>query len=225
MNQKSIFKNLKSDLPASVVVFFVALPLCLGIALASGAPLFSGLIAGLIGGIIVGIISGSQIGVSGPAAGLAAIVFTAIGDLGGFQNFLLAVVLGGLIQFVFGILRAGVIGYYFPSSVIRGMLTGIGIIIIIKQVRHFFGYQSPGEEFPGIFEALNYINPGATLIAIVSMGILLLWSNILSKKGKIFQLIQGPLVAVIIGIVYVIFTKGNNFWAIKSELLVSVPVL
>ena len=137
MNQKSIFKNLKSDLPASIVVFFVALPLCLGIALASGAPLFSGLIAGIIGGIIVGIISGSQIGVSGPAAGLAAIVFTAIGDLGGFQNFLLAVVLGGLIQFVFGILRAGVIGYYFPSSVIRGMLTGIGIIIILKQIRHF----------------------------------------------------------------------------------------
>ena len=104
------------------------------------------------------------------------------------------------------------------------MLTGIGIIIIIKQVRHFFGYQSPGEEFPGIFEALNYINPGATLIAIVSMGILLLWSNILSKKGKIFQLIQGPLVAVIIGIIYVFFTKGNNYWAIQSELLVSVPV-
>ena len=172
----------------------------------------------------MGIISGSQIGVSGPAAGLAAIVFTAIGDLGGFQNFLLAVVLGGLIQFVFGILRAGVIGYYFPSSVIRGMLTGIGIIIIIKQVRHFFGYQSPGEEFPGILEALNYINPGATLIAIVSMGILLLWSNILSKKGKIFQLIQGPLVAVIIGIIYVVFTKGNNYWAIQPELLVSVPV-
>tara|TARA_A100000164_G_scaffold368023_1_gene390700 strand:+ start:2175 stop:3701 length:1527 start_codon:yes stop_codon:yes gene_type:complete len=224
MNQKSIFKNLKSDLPASIVVFFVALPLCLGIALASGAPLFSGLIAGIIGGIIVGIISGSQVGVSGPAAGLAAIVFTAIGDLGCFQNFLLAVVLGGLIQFVFGILRAGVIGYYFPSSVIRGMLTGIGIIIIIKQVRHFFGYQSPGEEFPGILEASNYINPGATLIAIVSMGILLLWSNILSKKGKIFQLIQGPLVAVIIGIIYVFFTKGNNYWAIQSELLVSVPV-
>ena len=141
-----IFK-FKSDIPASIVVFFVALPLCLGIALASGAPLFSGLIAGIIGGIIVGIISGSQIGVSGPAAGLAAIVFTAIGDLGGFQNFLLAVVLGGLIQFVFGILRAGVIGYYFPSSVIRGMLTGIGIIIIIKQVRHFFGYQSPEKNF------------------------------------------------------------------------------
>ena len=224
MKNPNLFSNLKSDIPASIVVFFVALPLCLGIALASGAPLFSGLIAGIIGGIIVGIISGSQIGVSGPAAGLAAIVFTAIGDLGGFQNFLLAVVLGGLIQFVFGILRAGVIGYYFPSSVIRGMLTGIGIIIILKQIRHFFGYQSPGEQFPGILEALNYINPGATLIAIVSMGILLLWSNILSKKGKIFQLIQGPLVAVIIGIIYVFFTKGNNYWAIQSELLVSVPV-
>src|SRR5210317_2485545 len=106
--------NSKSDFPASIVVFFVALPLCLGIALASGAPLISGLIAGIVGGVIVGSLSGSQIGVSGPAAGLAAIVLTAIGALGSFQNFLLAVVLGGLIQLLFGILRAGIIGYYFP---------------------------------------------------------------------------------------------------------------
>ena len=135
MNSSNPFNNLKSDLPSSVVVFFVALPLCLGIALASGAPLFSGLIAGIVGGIVVGFISGSSVGVSGPAAGLAAIVLTAIGTLGSFENFLLAVVLGGAIQFIFGILRAGVIGYYFPSSVIKGMLTGIGIIIILKQ-RH-----------------------------------------------------------------------------------------
>ena len=223
MKNYNLFSNLKYDIPASIVVFFVALPLCLGIALASGAPLFSGLIAGIIGGIIVGILSGSQVGVSGPAAGLAAIVLTAIGDLGGFQNFLLAVVLGGLIQFIFGILRAGVIGYYFPSSVIRGMLTGIGIIIILKQIRHFFGYQNPGDA-QGILNALEHINPGATLIASISLGILLLWSNVLSKKAKIFQLIQGPLVAVIIGIIYVIFTKENNYWAIQAELLVSVPV-
>ena len=145
------------------MVFFVALPLCLGIALASGAPLFSGLIAGIIGGIVVGSLSGSQVGVSGPAAGLAAIVLTAIGDLGGFQNFLLAVVLGGLIQLLFGILRAGIIGYYFPSSVIKGMLTGIGIIIILKTNSSFFRiskvqketflfFQANGENtFSGIF--------------------------------------------------------------------------
>ena len=235
MKNTNLLSNLKHDLPASVVVFFVALPLCLGIALASGAPLFSGLIAGIIGGIVVGSLSGSQVGVSGPAAGLAAIVLTAIGDLGGFQNFLLAVVLGGLIQLLFGILRAGIIGYYFPSSVIKGMLTGIGIIIILKQIPHFFGYQSPegdfsffqdnGENtFSGIFNAVNYISPGATLIAGLSLAILLLWSNVLSKKAKIFQLIQGPLVAVVVGIVYVALTSGNVFWAIQNQQLVSVPV-
>ena len=123
-----MFTYIKNDLPASIVVFFVALPLCLGIALASGAPLFSGVIAGIIGGIVVGLLSGSQIGVSGPAAGLAAIVLTAISALGGFENFLLAVVLAGIIQIVLGFLKAGIIGYYFPSSVIKGMLTGIGTV-------------------------------------------------------------------------------------------------
>ncbi|MGA1547031.1 MAG: SulP family inorganic anion transporter [Flavobacteriaceae bacterium] len=235
MKNLNLFSNLKHDLPASIVVFFVALPLCLGIALASGAPLFSGLIAGIVGGILVGSLSGSQIGVSGPAAGLAAIVLTAIGTLGGFQNFLLAVVLGGVIQLLFGILRAGIIGYYFPSSVIKGMLTGIGIIIILKQIPHFFGYQSPEGEFSffqsngentftGILHAFNFISPGATLIAVISMLILLLWSNVLSKKAKIFQLIQGPLVAVIAGIIYVVMTKGNPFWEIQGQQLVSVPV-
>src|SRR6056297_3925305 len=169
-----MFKHLKNDLPASVVVFFVALPLCLGIALASGAPLFAGVISGIVGGIIVGGLSGSKVGVSGPAAGLAAIVLTAIGALGGYQNFLVAVVLGGVIQIVFGVLKAGVIGYYFPSSVIKGMLTGIGIIIILKQIPHFFGYdsepegadsfiESSGENtFSAIYHIVNYISPGAT---------------------------------------------------------------
>ena len=132
----SFLNNLKSDIPASIVVFFVAIPLCLGIA-PSGAPLFSGIIAGIIGGIVVGLLSGSQIGVI--AAGLAAIVLTAISTLNGFENFLLAVVIGGLIQLTFGILKAGVIGQYFPSSVIKGMLTGIGLIIFIKQIPYFFG--------------------------------------------------------------------------------------
>ena len=184
-----MFKHLKNDLPASIVVFFVALPLCLGIALASGAPLFSGLIAGIVGGIVVGALSGSQIGVSGPAAGLAAIVLTAIGALGGYQNFLVAVVLGGIIQLIFGILKAGIIGYYFPSSVIKGMLTGIGIIIILKQIPHFFGYDSDPEgdfaffqvdgknTFSEILETANNISPGGTLIAVIGLSILLLWDN------------------------------------------------
>ncbi|MDO6601450.1 SulP family inorganic anion transporter [Arenibacter palladensis] len=231
-----MFKNIKSDLPASVVVFFVALPLCLGIALASGAPLFSGLIAGIIGGIVVGALSGSKIGVSGPAAGLAAIVLTAIGALGGFENFLVAVVLGGIIQLIFGFLKAGIIGYYFPSSVIKGMLTGIGIIIILKQIPHFFGYdpdpegdwaffQVDGENtFSGILNTINNISPGATLVAIVGLSILLLWDKVLSKKGKIFQLIQGPLVAVAIGIIFFVLTQNSTYLSISSDHLVSVPI-
>jgi MFS superfamily sulfate permease-like transporter len=231
-----MFKHLKNDIPASIVVFFVALPLCLGIALASGAPLFSGLIAGIIGGIVVGSLSGSKIGVSGPAAGLAAIVLTAIGALGGYQNFLVAVVLGGVIQLVFGILKAGIIGYYFPSSVIKGMLTGIGIIIILKQIPHFFGYDPDPEgdfaffqvdgknTFSEILETINNISPGASLIAIIALLILILWDKVLSKKGKIFQLVQGPLVAVAVGILFYVITKGNGNLAISAEHLVSVPI-
>ena len=231
-----MFKYIKNDLPASIVVFFVALPLCLGIALASGAPLFSGLIAGIVGGIFVGSLSGSHIGVSGPAAGLAAIVLTAIATLGSFENFLLAVVLGGIIQLLFGVLKAGVIGYYFPSSVIKGMLTGIGIIIILKQIPHFFGYdvapegdfsfiQGEGENtFTDIFQTFRYISPGATLIAVIGLGILILWDRVLTKKAKVFKLIQGPLVAVILGIVFFMVTRDDAFWGISPEHLVSVPV-
>ena len=134
-----MFKYLKNDIPASIVVFFVALPLCLGIALASDAPPLSGLISGIIGGVVVGFISKSKIGVSGPAAGLAAIVASAIATLGSFELFLSAVVLAGVIQILFGVLKMGIIGYYFPNSVIKGMLTGIGIIIILKQIPHLFG--------------------------------------------------------------------------------------
>lgn len=237
-----MFKNLKSDLPASIVVFFVALPLCLGIALASGvgaANLFSGLIAGIIGGIIVGLISGSQIGVSGPAAGLAAIVAAAVASLG-FENFLVAVVLAGAIQILFGILRLGIIGYFFPSSVIKGMLTGIGVIIILKQIPYFFGLddnpegdfaflQVDGENtLSELLKAINALisgnlDTGATLIAFIAMGILILWSMVLSKKAKIFQLVQGPLVAVVVGIIFYFLTKDSNLELLKQH-LVSVPV-
>lgn len=231
-----MFKNIKADIPASIVVFFVALPLCLGIALASGAPLFSGLIAGIVGGIVVGSLSGSQIGVSGPAAGLAAIVLVAITTLGGYQNFLLAVVLGGLMQIAFGFLKAGVIAYYFPSSVIKGMLTGIGIIIILKQIPHFFGYDNNPEgdfaffhidgqnTFSEIVNSLNYISPGATIIAVLGLSILILWDKVLTKKSKIFRLIQGPLVAVIVGIIYFALTKDSETLGISKSHLVSVPI-
>lgn len=235
-----MFKTIKNDLPASIVVFFVALPLCLGIALASGAPLFSGLIAGIVGGIVVGALSGSKIGVSGPAAGLAAIVFAAIASLG-YQNFLVAVVIAGVIQLLFGVLKLGIIGYYFPSSVIKGMLTGIGIIIILKQIPHFFGMdadpqgdfaflQVDGENtLTELLKAINAlisgnISLGATIIAIVAMFILILWSNVLAKKGKFFQLVQGPLVAVVAGIIFYLVTQGNSSLAIDSSHLVNVPV-
>ena len=231
-----MFKTLKSDLPASVVVFFVALPLCLGIALASGAPLFSGVIAGIIGGIVVGALSGSKIGVSGPAAGLAAIVLTAIGSLGGYENFLVAVVLGGIIQLVFGILKAGIIGYYFPSSVIKGMLTGIGIIIILKQIPHFFGYDAEAEgadsfleasgenTFSAIWNLFDNVILGSMVVGFLALGILLLWSSVLSKKGKFFQIVQGPLVAVVVGIIFYLVTQSNETLVIANSHLVSVPV-
>lgn len=231
-----MFKFLKNDLPASIVVFFVALPLCLGIALASGAPLFSGVIAGIIGGIFVGSLSGSKIGVSGPAAGLAAIVLTAITALGGYENFLVAVVLGGIIQILFGVLKAGVIGYYFPSSVIKGMLTGIGIIIILKQIPHFFGYDADPEgdfsfiqvdgenSFSELINMVNYIKPGSALIGLIGLGILIFWDKILSKKGRFFKIIQGPLVAVVVGIIYYALTSTNDILNISSSHLVNVPI-
>ncbi|MBQ0785895.1 MAG: SulP family inorganic anion transporter [Oceanihabitans sp.] len=231
-----MFKTLKSDLPASVVVFFVALPLCLGIALASGAPLFSGVIAGIIGGIVVGALSGSKIGVSGPAAGLAAIVLTAIGTLGGYENFLVAVVLGGVIQLLFGILKAGIIGYYFPSSVIKGMLTGIGIIIILKQIPNFFGYDEGsawdleffeidgGNTFSELFTMLNNIHPGAALIGLISLLLLIFWDKILSKKGKFFEVIQGPFVVVVLGILFFILTQNHEVLSIGANHMVRVPI-
>jgi len=232
-----MFKTIKNDLPASIVVFFVALPLCLGIALASGAPLFSGIISGIIGGIVVGALSGSPLGVSGPAAGLAVIVLGAIATLGSFEDFLLAVVLAGIIQIILGVLKAGIIGYFFPSSVIKGMLTGIGIIIILKQIPHIFGYdanpegdfafkQVDGENtFSELINMLNYITPGALIVAVVSLAILLFWDLYLAKRSKVFTILQGPLVAVIFGIVYAVVTSGSGSkYALKASQLVSVPV-
>ena len=232
----SLFQNLKQDVPASVVVFFVAVPLCLGIALASGAPLFSGLIAGIVGGIIVGSLSGSSLGVSGPAAGLAVIVLAAIGELG-FETFLVAVVLSGVIQIILGLAKAGFIAYFFPSSVIKGMLAGIGIIIILKQIPHAFGHDSDPEgdmsfhqpdgenTFTSMAAMLGDFQMGAIVITLISMAILIFWETVLVKRGKIFQLIQGPLVAVVFGVCFQIFaSKFFPKLALDATHLVNVPV-
>jgi MFS superfamily sulfate permease-like transporter len=235
-NFNELKDSLKADVPASIVVFFVALPLCLGIALASGAPLLSGLIAGVIGGVVVGILSGSNLGVSGPAAGLAAIVAAAITELGSFEVFLVAVVLAGLIQILFGILRFGIIGYFFPNSVILGMLSGIGIIIILKQIPHLFGYDSEpmgadefvetsGENtFSAISHILGNIGPGSIIIGILGLALILFWDTILAKKSKIFTVIQGPIIAVLVGtIIKLIF--DNSDIAVRDIHLVSIPVV
>jgi len=232
-----MFKEFKSDLPASIVVFFVAVPLCLGIALASGAPLFSGIIAGIVGGIIVGIASGSSLGVSGPAAGLAVIVLTSIASLGSWPAFLLAVVIAGIIQLALGFAKAGFIAYFFPSSVIKGMLTGIGLLIILKQIPHALGWDKDAEgddaflqadgqnTFSEIAKALDFITPGAVLIAIISLAILILWDSVLTKKHKIFQLIQGPIVVVVLGIIMnYLFKSGTLDFSLAEDQVVRLPV-
>lgn len=228
--------NLKYDFPAGVVVFLVALPLCLGIALASGAPLYSGLIAGVVGGIVVGLISGSHVGASGPAAGLAVIVFTSINDLG-FEPFLVAVVLAGLMQVAMGFLGAGTIAYYFPSSVIKGMLASIGIILILKQIPHAIGFdkdyegdmsffQPDGENtFTEILLSFDYLSWGAVIIAAISLLILLVWDRVIPQRG-LFKLFPAALVVVVSSIlinqIYRAYFPGM---AIEGNHLVSIPNL
>jgi len=207
-------QHLRDDIPAGIVVFLVALPLCLGIALASGAPLFSGLIAGIVGGVIVSWASGSQLSVSGPAAGLTVIVLTAIEKLGSFDRFLLAVALAGVIQLILGLLGAGVIGAYFPSAVIKGMLAAIGLILIMKQLPHAIGYDAEleGDEtyMPldaegtvlDLFRSFGAISIGATIVSIVAILLMLLWETSAFKRNRLLSLVPGPLVAVIWGIAY-----------------------
>lgn len=236
LEKNGIFTNLKHDAPASIIVFLVAVPLCLGIALASGAPLFSGIIAGIVGGIVVGAFSGSQLGVSGPAAGLAVIVLTAIQDLGAFDIFLMAVVIGGIFQLLLGYAKAGIIGYYFPSSVIKGMLSGIGIIIILKQIPHAVGYDKDYEgslafaqpdghnTFSELFYMFEAVSPGAIIITTISLLILILWEQPFMKKIRFFQLVQGPLVVVGLGIVLNVIFQSMSGFALSAEQVVKIPV-
>jgi carbonic anhydrase len=237
INNSGLFANLKYDLPAGIAVFLISIPLSLGIALASGAPLFSGLIAGIISGIIVAPLSGSSLGISGPTAGLAVIVLSAIEKLG-FNGFLLALLVAGVFQIVMGLTKAGVIAYYFPSSVINGMLSGMGCIIFLKQIPHAMGYDRDYEgdtsffqpdsysSFSELANMLEYSSPTAIMIALISLAILILWEQPFMKKYRFFQLFQGVLIAILAG---VLINQGlQNFYpelALSGSHLVMIPVV
>ena len=215
-SQGLTFKYIKEDLPAGLVVFLVALPLCLGIALASGAPLFSGIIAGIIGGVVVAFASGSSLSVSGPAAGLTVIVLNGITQLGGYDLFLVAVVIAGLLQILLGYLKAGVIGYYFPSSVIKGMLAAIGIILILKQAPIAVGYNATN--------SISY-HIGSIIIAAVSVAIILFWEIPSLKKFIFFKWVPGALIAVVVGVALnEAFALYQPEWVLNADQMVKLPV-
>ncbi len=226
-------QNLKHDLPASIVVFLVALPLCLGIALASGAPLMSGLVAGIVGGLVVGSLSGSHTSVAGPAAGLAAIVATQIAELGSFQAFLVATVLAGFLQIGLGLARAGSIAAFFPSSVIKGLLTAIGLLLILKQIPHLLGHDpdpvgemaftQPDDQttFSELLDTLFHVHLGATVVGLLSLAVLVGWGKIPRLRSS---LVPVPLV-VVVGAVLLSLAFGGlgEAWSIGADHLVRVP--
>lgn len=227
-------KYWRDDVRASIVVFLVALPLCLGIALASNAPLVSGLIAGIIGGLVIGSLSKSPVSVSGPAAGLTVIVVNAISDLGDFQSFTLAVAIAGMIQLIFGLCRGGVIGNYFPSSVIKGMLAAIGIILMLKQFPHAVGFDSDfmGNDafeqrdglntFSEIWQAIQSCHPGAIVISVFSLFLMLGWERLAGKGHRIFQLIPGALGAVFLSVLFNKLWSGSSL-ELGAQHLVNLP--
>jgi len=230
-------KSFGSDFPSSVVVFLIALPLCLGVALASNAPSFSGIIAGVVGGIVIGSLSGSQLSVSGPAAGLTAIVAVAILKLPAFDLFLLAVVICGALQLVFGFIRAGVIGDYIPNCVIKGMLAAIGLILILKQFPHLIGYDVnfEGDEtfkqandentFSGVLHAFRNITPVAVLIGIVGLVFQILWEKFVAGKKGWTKWVPAPLLVVLISVIISEFFKYNGAeYAIDPKHMVNIPV-
>lgn len=228
--------TLAKDLPAGLVVFLVALPLCLGISLASGAPLLSGLIAGIVGGLVVSMISGSSLSVSGPAAGLTTIVLAGIQKMGSYEAFLVAVVMAGILQFGLGLLKAGVVGMYFPTSVIRGMLAAIGIILLMKQIPHFLGGNENffkdlnlfDSEFMGALDRIQRaaarLQPGAMLIGFVSLSILLLWERPFMKRIKVLNLLPGALLVVLAAIgINEVLAAVRPEWQVQTAHLVSLP--
>src|SRR5688572_7423314 len=230
----SPWSSLAKDLPAGLVVFLVALPLCLGIALASNAPLFSGIIAGIVGGIVVGMLSGSQTSVAGPAAGLTAIVAAQIATLGSFQAMMMATVLAGVIQIGLGVARAGFIAAFFPSSVIKGLLAAIGLILILKQIPHVIGHDAdpvgdmafdqPDNEntFTELLAAALDIHAGAALVGITSILVLVVWDKVKLLKTS---LVPAPLVVVVLGVLISMgFERFDPSLTIQAEHLVNVPI-
>ena len=226
--------TISRDLTAGLVVSLVALPLCLGVALASGAPLFSGLVAGIVGGLLVGALSGSHTSVSGPAAGLTAIVAAQIAILGSFQAFLAAVALAGLLQLALGLARAGSLARFFPSSVIKGLLAAIGIILILKQIPHVLGHDADPEgemaflqmddqnTFSELAMAVSELHVGAAAIGALSILLLLAWDRIKPLKGSV---IPAPLAVVLFGVgLNLVFRELGGGWFIETSHLVNVPV-
>ncbi|MSP84985.1 MAG: SulP family inorganic anion transporter [Flavobacteriaceae bacterium] len=222
----NLFANLKSDFSSGLVVFLVALPLCLGIALASGAPLFSGIISGVVGGIVVGFLSKSHISVSGPAAGLTAIVLVAITDLGAFDVFLTAVFIAGLIQLALGFLKAGGISNFFPTNVIEGMLAGIGVIIFLKQIPKALGSDvsvgSGLKIFSDVVASFGDVKMGVVIVTAISLAIILIWNKIPTLNS--IKLLPAALIAVTVGILINEFLFKGTSYEITSKYLVSLPV-
>ena len=228
-------QNLGADIPSSIVVFLVALPLCLGVALASNAPLFSGLIAGMIGGMVIGALSGSQLSVSGPAAGLTAIVAAAILKLPSFEAFLLSVVICGALQIVLGFVKAGVLGDYVPNAVIKGMLAAIGLILILKQLPHLIGYEKDyaGDEafaqannentFSGIAHAFQAITPVAVVIGVIGILFQVMWEKFTAKRSGFIKIIPAPLIVVLIGIA-INALATNQSAALATDHMVHLPI-
>lgn len=218
----------RQDLPASIVVFLVALPLCLGIAVASGAPPIAGVVAGTVGGIVIGLTSRSPVGVSGPAAGLTTLVMGAITQLGSFELVLCAVMLAGMIQIVLGVLRAGIIAYYFPNAVIHGMLAGIGSLIILTQLTHGVGYDKPVESvedyhWTDIRAMLDHITLGSVVVTATCLALLLLWERPIVKNHKFLKAIPGSMLAVIAGVLLGQLFQGHPMLHIATEHFVDIP--
>lgn len=231
-SQTDYLKALPKDLAAGVVVFLVALPLCLGIALASNAPLMGGIISGVVGGLVVAWISGSHTSVSGPAAGMVAVVLAQVAALKSYEAFLVAVILAGVIQILLGVLRAGFIASFFPSNVIKGLLAAIGVILVLKQIPHVVGHDSDPEgemgfeqpdgknTFSELFSSLFDFEPGATMVGLVSLAVLLVWDRSQLKKS----LVPAPLVVVLLGVaINFAFKAAGSSWAIGASHLVQVP--
>lgn len=228
MNRFPLLWYWKHDLPSSVVVFLVALPLCLGIAVASGAPPIAGVVAGAVGGIVIGLTSRSPLGVSGPAAGLTTLVLGAVTDLGAFELVLCAVMLAGVIQIVLGFLRAGIIAYYFPNAVIHGMLAGIGVLIILTQLTHGVGYDKIPESdevyhFSDLRAMLDNITPGAVVVTLTCLALMLLWERPFVKNNKVLKVIPGSMLAVVTGVVLGRLFMDHSFLHISADHFVNIP--